>query len=55
MLLVKNRYMREIKNQREIDPDFSLALSIIDYLENKKNSWLYKEIIRNYNISFLVM
>ena len=38
MLLVKNRYMREIKNQREIDPDFSLALSIIDYLENKKNS-----------------
>ena len=30
--------LKNLKKCREIDPDFSLALSIIDYYENKKNS-----------------
>ena len=36
--------LKNLKKCREIDPDFSLALSMIDYLENEKNN----------NLSFLI-
>ena len=30
--------LKNLRKCREIDPDFSLALSMIDYLENEKNN-----------------